>query len=174
MAEHIHLDTGVLVPILWDRDPDQEAVCTAIIEDLRGQVRSYNKEVKMTKLALGECLSTYFEDVSADRVGVGHSPGHTDLISDLHEVLLELDVEFVSIPTECHQIASKLRRDDRELGYNDLYIAATAIADANSSYLISLDSDLITTRSINKISEQRAAEGHRSRPLQVDNQYSDN
>lgn len=174
MPEHIYLDTGMLVPLLWDRDPDQQDYCQDRIDALRGQVRSYDdKHVKIPKLALGEAVSRYFEDVRDGEVGDEHVPARTDLVKNIHEVLDATEAELQSVQTECHEIARELRRDDRELGYNDLYIAATALADSHSTYLLALDSDLITSRSIQTVGRRRHSDGKREYPLQVDNRYTD-
>jgi len=171
MPQHIYVDTGVLVPLLWDRDPDQEVFCRVLVDDVRGAVKSHGHQVKLPNTVLGELLSTYLRDIENGAVGRAHRPDQTSFLADLYELVEDLEADFEPIPTECHRIARTLSDRDRELGFNDLYIASMAICDAQSTHLLALDNDIIETRAITELARERYDNDRRDHRLSVTNEY---
>jgi predicted nucleic acid-binding protein len=160
MAQVVHLDANILIPILWDRDPELEPTSKALVKRLRGEVKSQpNREVKIPKLTVGEVLNKYFEDLNGR--SVSSQPNRNGaFISSLNEVITDLEANVSSIQTECWKVARKLKRKDRFLEHNDLFIASMAIQDNDSTHLLTRDSDLIETTAIKDVCRERSERNH--------------
>lgn len=91
---------------------------------------------------------------------------------DLWQEAERLDAEFQSVQTSCHEAAGRLSRRDRELTYNDLYIASSALVDEDATHLIALDSDVTDTASITRLGDEWEASGRRNHPLKVQSSYA--
>lgn len=156
MSQHIYLDANILLPLLWDCDPDMKYHCENVIETLRGQVRgNHDKHVKIPKLAIGEVVNRYMEDVFDGQINNYEMPPNDVFTHKLQQIIDDTNAELVSIKTGCWKIARDLRNDDRELHHNDLFIASAAILDSNSTHLLTTDSDLLETRSIELVASNR-------------------
>lgn len=168
MGQHIYLDTNFIIPLLWDRDPDQRDFCRSEIDTLRGEVRRYEqKTVRIPKLVIGEAVNKYIQDVLNGDTSTPLPP-KDPFMSNLLNIIEDIEAESVSLQTDCWEVARQLRRDDRELGNNDLFIAASAITDPDSTHLPSTDDDILETRSIKRVAGNRDS---RDYGLTVSNQY---
>ena len=160
MVQVVHLDANILIPILWDRDPGLESASKALVKRLRGEVKSQpNREVKIPKLTVGEVLDKYFEDLNGRSVP-SRSDRNGGFIDSLEEVITDLDANVSSIQTECWKVARELKRKDRFLEHNDLFIASMAIQDNNSTHLLTRDSDLTETTAIKDVCRERSERNH--------------
>ena len=172
MGQCVYLDTGVLIPLLWDRDRDRENHCRSVVRELRGVVRKYeHRTVKIPRIVIGEAISKYIDDVREESTGFSHQPDQTDLVKNLYEVISNLDAELVTIDNGCYGLAQTLNREDSRLNGTDLYIASMAVYDRSATHLIALDSDLIESTAITEIANKRQSRGEREHGLKVQNNY---
>ncbi|MFB6218351.1 MAG: PIN domain-containing protein [Halobacteriaceae archaeon] len=161
MGQHIYLDTNLIIPYLWRSDDDQAALSRDVIQTLRGEVAGqYDKSVKIPKLVVGEAISEYLEDYFAGELERGKEPPNDRIMKELINLIEATEAELVSMKTECHRVARELHEDDRELGYNDLYIASLAILDSEATHLLSTDDDLVYSRSIERVANRRDEREH--------------
>jgi len=157
MDQVIYIDANILIPILWDRDPELEPVCRDLIRRLKGDVRSQpDRKVKIPKLTVGEIMNRYIVDMLPRSRTDSIERYNTTFMAELFDVIDGLEAELSSIQTQCWKVVQKLKREDRELGYNDLYLAGMAICDNYSTHLIARDSDLVETRALKKVASNRS------------------
>lgn len=174
MTQHVFLDTGVLVPLLWERDRDLEATAEAIIQTLRGEIQTNDKVVKIPKIAVGEAVDRYLRDVEDGSVGVGREPPADRVLANLLDVKESVDAVFESVQTRCIEVARELHQEDggRMLRHNDLIIASIAIADPDSTHLVAFDDDYLECQAIRTVAARRFDDGDWNYGLTVAPQYA--
>jgi len=156
MDQIVYLDANILVPVLWDFDPELRSACEDTIRNLKGDVRSQpGRRVKIPKLAIGEIVNIYIDDMMSRPGTANINEYHSMFMGELMEIVDQLDAELSSIQTECWNVVRELKNEDRELGFNDLYLAGMAICDNYSTHLIAKDSDLVETRALDRVAKRR-------------------
>lgn len=163
MTQSVYYDSNLIQPLMWDGDDDLQSVAEEARNDLRGQVRGpHDIQVKIPKIVIGEIIDNYYRDVEDGSVPDHDTPERCNLIGNLHNFRSTLNAEFVPIPPEeeTFSLAIKLRRNDTCIDGNDAYIAATALADTQSTHLLTQDPDLVESLELSKLEDNVDGRDH--------------
>ncbi len=89
--------------------------------------------------------------------------------SALKEIYDTLKPRYVEINMEVVEVASELARRDHLLGeeFSDCLIVAQALCDPFSTYLVTMDNDIISSKAIEEMSAERKSRGERLRNLKI-------
>lgn len=150
----VYLDTNIFQPLIYNSDSLADAqFAQSILESLRGQLSDEGVEVVIPKPAVGELVSNFREDFI--KRGVAEVGSWDEFSNELDWYLDQVDAELRDVSRDAVSIADDLLSRDGRLDGTDAIIAACALEDRWSNYLVTEDGDFHETDAIQAIDEER-------------------
>ncbi|MGC9104770.1 MAG: hypothetical protein ACP5JF_08320 [Candidatus Methanodesulfokora sp.] len=173
--QRIHLDTSVLICCIHAKaanklgrnsDKDKVEYGNKLIAKLKNEKKNPEVEIVVSSEALGETVNKL--------KNIHEENDFLECIKALFDILNELSIEYCPPRIDVDEIAIEIAKRDKLLGseFSDCQIVAYALADRDSTELITLEGKIIKSVKLKELIEDMKKDGRRERGLRITSRES--